>query len=60
MSEKKTLKQEYTERLRKYERELSLKLRSNGNNLMACGVFRWPLPCLLWQVVLVCITSMTR
>lgn len=31
MSEKKTLKQEYTERLRKYERELSLKLRSNGN-----------------------------
>lgn len=28
MSDKKTLKQEYTERLRKYERELSLKLRS--------------------------------
>jgi hypothetical protein len=31
MSEKKTLKQEYTERLRKYERELALKLRSNVN-----------------------------
>jgi hypothetical protein len=31
MTEKKTLKQEYTERLRKYERELQLKLRSNGN-----------------------------
>jgi len=31
MSEKKTLKQDYTERLRKYERELSLKLRANGN-----------------------------
>jgi len=31
MSEKKTLKQEYTERLRKYERELTLKLRSNVN-----------------------------
>jgi hypothetical protein len=30
MSEKKTLKQDYTERLRKYERELSLKLRANG------------------------------
>jgi hypothetical protein len=30
MSEKRTLKQDYTERLRKYERELSLKLRSNG------------------------------
>ena len=30
MSDKKTLKQQYTERLRKYERELSLKLRSNG------------------------------
>ena len=29
MSDKKTLKQEYTERLRKYERELSLKLRAN-------------------------------
>jgi hypothetical protein len=28
MSDKKTLKQEYTERLRKYERELSLKLRA--------------------------------
>jgi hypothetical protein len=28
MSDKKTLKQEYTERLRKYERELSLKLRN--------------------------------
>ena len=27
---KKTLKQEYTERLRKYERELQLKLRANG------------------------------
>jgi hypothetical protein len=31
MSDKKTLKQDYTERLRKYERELSLKLRANGN-----------------------------
>jgi hypothetical protein len=31
MSEKKRLKQDYTERLRKYERELSLKLRANGN-----------------------------
>ena len=31
MSDKKTLKQEYTERLRKYERELQLKLRANGN-----------------------------
>jgi hypothetical protein len=31
MIEKKSLKQDYTERLRKYERELSLKLRSNGN-----------------------------
>jgi hypothetical protein len=31
MSDKKTLKQEYTERLRKYERELTLKLRSNVN-----------------------------
>jgi hypothetical protein len=31
MIEKKTLKQDYTERLRKYERELSLKLRANGN-----------------------------
>lgn len=31
MSDKKTLKQEYTERLRRYERELSLKLRANGN-----------------------------
>jgi hypothetical protein len=30
MSEKKTLKQEYTERLRKYERELTLKLRANA------------------------------
>ena len=30
MTEKKTLKQEYTERLRKYEKELQLKLRSNG------------------------------
>jgi hypothetical protein len=30
MSDKKTLKQEYTERLRKYERELSFKLRSNA------------------------------
>jgi hypothetical protein len=30
MSEKKTLKQDYTERLRKYERELSLKLRANA------------------------------
>jgi hypothetical protein len=30
MSEKKTLKQDYTERLRKYERELQLKLRANG------------------------------
>jgi hypothetical protein len=30
MSDKKTLKQEYIERLRKYERELSLKLRANG------------------------------
>jgi hypothetical protein len=29
MTEKKSLKQDYTERLRKYERELSLKLRSN-------------------------------
>ena len=28
MSEKKTLKQDYTERLRKYERELSMKLRA--------------------------------
>ena len=28
MSEKKTLKQEYTERLRKYERELQIKLRN--------------------------------
>jgi hypothetical protein len=31
MSDKKTLKQEYTERLRRYERELSFKLRTNGN-----------------------------
>lgn len=31
MSEKKTLKQDYTERLRKYERELSIKLRTNAN-----------------------------
>lgn len=31
MSDKKTLKQDYTERLRRYERELSLKLRANGN-----------------------------
>ena len=31
IGEKKTLKQEYTERLRKYERELQLKLRANGN-----------------------------
>jgi hypothetical protein len=31
MSDKKTLKQDYTERLRKYERELSLKLRANGS-----------------------------
>jgi hypothetical protein len=31
MIEKKSLKQDYTERLRKYERELSLKLRSNAN-----------------------------
>ena len=31
MSDKKTLKQEYTERLRKYERELALKLRANGS-----------------------------
>jgi hypothetical protein len=31
MTEKKSLKQDYTERLRKYERELSLKLRSNAN-----------------------------
>lgn len=31
MSDKKTLKQDYTERLRKYERELSLKLRANAN-----------------------------
>ena len=30
IAEKKTLRQEYTERLRKYERELQLKLR-NGN-----------------------------
>lgn len=30
MSDKKNLKQEYTERLRKYERELSLKLRANA------------------------------
>jgi hypothetical protein len=30
MSDKKTLKQDYTERLRKYERELQLKLRANG------------------------------
>ena len=30
MSDKKKLKQDYTERLRKYERELSLKLRANG------------------------------
>jgi hypothetical protein len=30
MSDKKTLKQEYTERLRRYERELSFKLRTNG------------------------------
>jgi hypothetical protein len=30
MIEKKSLKQDYTERLRKYERELSLKLRSNA------------------------------
>jgi len=30
MTEKKSLKQDYTERLRKYERELSLKLRSNA------------------------------
>jgi hypothetical protein len=28
MIEKKNLKQEYTERLRKYERELAMKLRS--------------------------------
>ena len=33
MSDKKTLKQEYTERLRKYERELSLKLRANGSKV---------------------------
>jgi hypothetical protein len=31
MSDKKKLKQDYTERLRKYERELSLKLRANVN-----------------------------
>jgi hypothetical protein len=31
MSEKRTLKQEYTERLRKYEKELTLKLRANGS-----------------------------
>lgn len=30
MSDKKNLKQDYTERLRKYERELSLKLRANA------------------------------
>jgi hypothetical protein len=30
MIEKKTLKQDYTERLRKYERELSLKLRATA------------------------------
>jgi hypothetical protein len=30
MSDKKTLKQDYTERLRKYERELSVKLRTNA------------------------------
>lgn len=30
MSDKKKLKQEYTERLRKYEHEQSLKLRANG------------------------------
>jgi hypothetical protein len=30
MSDKKRLKQDYTERLRKYERELQLKLRANG------------------------------
>jgi hypothetical protein len=30
MTEKKSLKQDYTERLRKYERELSLKLRANA------------------------------
>lgn len=30
MSDKKTLKQDYTERLRKYERELSLKLRATA------------------------------
>jgi len=30
MSEKKTIKQDYTERLRKYEKELQLKLRSYG------------------------------
>lgn len=29
MSDNKTLKQDYTERLRKYERELQLKLRKN-------------------------------
>jgi hypothetical protein len=28
MSEKKTLRQDYTERLRKYERELAMKLRT--------------------------------
>jgi len=31
MTEKKSLKQDYTERLRKYERELSLKLRANAS-----------------------------
>ena len=30
MSDKKNMKQEYTERLRKYERELSIKLRANA------------------------------
>jgi hypothetical protein len=30
MSDKKRLKQDYTERLRKYERELQLKLRANA------------------------------
>jgi hypothetical protein len=30
MSDKKNLKQEYTERLRKYEKELALKLRANA------------------------------
>jgi hypothetical protein len=32
MIERKNTKQDYTERLRKYERELSIKLRSTTNN----------------------------